>query len=90
VHLLEFEGHSQSPNQISPKKLLTKYKPEFCFVAEPMTPLSNFYTRWLNRLGFKVFSISGVFALLTFHLLSYQLMTNKYPSPLTRMVQYLV
>ena len=41
------------------KKLLVKFKPELCFISEPMMSINNLSPRWLYNLGLKVCAVNN-------------------------------
>jgi len=51
-------GLANSPTKLALKKLLVKNKPNICFLSEPWMPISNLSQRWLQNLGFKVFTVN--------------------------------
>jgi len=52
-------GLANSPTKLALKKLLVKFKPELCFLAEPWMSISNLSPRWLYNLGLKVCAINN-------------------------------
>lgn len=51
-------GLANSPTKLALKKLLSKYKPDVCFISEPWMLVSDLSPRWLLNLGLKVFCVN--------------------------------
>lgn len=51
-------GIANSPTKLALERLLSIYKPEFCFIAEPWMSLGNFPIRWFTRKHLKVFAVN--------------------------------
>jgi len=52
-------GVANSPSKLALKRLIIVNKPDFVFIAEPWMTYDRFPSRWLNRLGLKLFSVNN-------------------------------
>jgi len=51
-------GISNTPSRLALRRLISKNKPDFIFLAEPWMKYEDFPANWFSRLGFKLFSMN--------------------------------